>query len=581
MRISFFPTLLPDETLHSQLSRFHLLSGHNDVRTTLDLFYGSHTHLATSLLPSHLDELVSRIPGFLGITQSQLIECATLLPYYRPFISLAQLARYLQLSSGPQAGALKIGMGMAASRLGGANPFRLCTKCVAADVSEAGVAYWHRAHQLPGVYVCARHEQSLMQPDSFFRHRARLSLFLPALALASTACATVPAASSHLIALTRIANLSGDLLASGMRPVHPSQLQALYLNRAERLGWISKGLRLRVPTIVTAVERLAQTLPDDDDFAFMKTAGSQCAQWALQLLRKHRVCIPPLRHLALFLLLEMDWRCLEDWIACPRPQASARAPAPDPDESTGGGETAAEQEALKALARGECTLTEASRRAGLSVTTLGTRARRESIALNLKPKTLTPNRVAELEQSLASGVSLDALAATSGVSLVSLYRLLRARPKLAQQRASLLQVREVAKRRARYLEDARVKGGRRSPDYAWLYRHDRQFLLEALKACPVKRALKPRIDWEERDKQFSLLIEASIDRLLNINPPARLTKTRLSVSTGRAAVVQKSLARLPLTNAALCRYEESLSAFLTRRSIVSSATYGPVFRHLC
>lgn len=565
MRISFFPALLPDETLHSQLSRFHLLSGHNDVRTTLDLFYGSHTHLATSLLPSHLDDLVNRLPGFLGITQSQLLQRATLLPYYRPFISHAQLARCLKLSGGSQAGGLKIGMGMAASRLGGANPFRLCTSCVAVDVSEAGVAYWHRMHQLPGVYVCARHGLRLMQPDSFFRHRARLSLFLPALALASTACAAVPVASSHLTGLGRIADLSVNLLASGMRPVHPARLQALYLDRAERLGWTSKGLRLRIPIIRTAVEQFAPTLPDDDDFAFMRT-GPQCAQWALQLLRKQRVCVPPLRHLALFLLLEMDWRCLEDWIAGPRPRASVSAPAPDPDETAADGGTAAEREALTALARGECTLTEASRRAGLSVTTLGVRAQRESITLNLRPKMLTPERIAELEQSLASGVRLAALAATSGVSQISLYRLLRARPNLAQQRTSLLQVQEVAKRRDRYLKDARVKGGRRSPDYAWLYRHDRQFLLEALKACPVKRALKPRIDWEKRDKQFSLLIEASIDRLLHIKPPARLTKTRLAVATGRAAVVQKSLARLPLTKAALCRYEESLSAFLARRS---------------
>jgi hypothetical protein len=323
--------------------------------------------------------------------------------------------------------------------------------------------------------------------------------------------------------------------------------------------------RLRIPTILTAVERFAQTLPDDDDFAFMKT-GPQNAQWVLQLLRKQRVCIPPLRHLALFLLLEMDWRCLEDWIAGPGPRGSASAPAPDPDGTAAGIGLAAEREALKALTRGECTLTEASRRASLSVTTLGIRARRESITLNLRPKTLTQDRITELEQSLATGVSLDALAATSGISKVSLYRLLKARPKLAQQRAALLQVQEVAKRRARFLEDARVKGGRRSPDYAWLYKHDRQFLLEALEACPVKRALKPRIDWEERDKQFSLLIEASIDRLLRVNPPARLTKTRLAVATGRAAVVQKSLARLPLTNAALCRYEESLSAFLARRS---------------
>jgi hypothetical protein len=295
----------------------------------------------------------------------------------------------------------------------------------------------------------------------------------------------------------------------------------------------------------------------------MMGSGGTCAQWVLQLLRKQRVCIPPLRHLALLILLDSDWKSLQYSLMSP---AKAAPEVGICEGATYGGEATAQRDALGALVRGECTLTEAGRRAGLSVTTLRTLAQREGIALKLKPKKLTGTRIDALEMALASCISLRALAAASGVSQVSLYRILKARPDLARRRECLLREEEVAMRRARYLEGLEGKVGRRSPDYIWLYRNDREFLLAALKLAPAKTARKRRIDWSERDAQFAKSIENSVHQLLRVAPPARLTKTRLSLATGRQAVVQKSIARLPLTLEALCRHEESVASFLLRKS---------------
>ncbi|GAI24583.1 unnamed protein product, partial [marine sediment metagenome] len=42
-RLHYFPSRLPDETLHSRVSRLHTLSGNLDDRHTLQDLFGSHT----------------------------------------------------------------------------------------------------------------------------------------------------------------------------------------------------------------------------------------------------------------------------------------------------------------------------------------------------------------------------------------------------------------------------------------------------------------------------------------------------------------------------------------------------------
>lgn len=581
MGMHFFPPMLADETLHSLLSRYHLLSGNSDARATLSLFFGSHTHLATSLLPSHLDDMVRLMPPCLGITRERLLEGSTLLPYYRPFIPAGRLARCESLSGGSNAGALKIGMGMVASRVGGENPFRFCRCCVADELRSngIGVAYWHRVHQLPGVHVCPTHQEPLWQPDDVFRHRARASLFLPDLAMASSACAPLPVAAHHHDALIRIAALSADLLSSGVQPVASPQLRDFYLEQAQRLGWTNPRRRLHADLVTAAADRLTSSMPQQGDYAFLSERGDGCPQWALQLLRKQRVCIPPLRHLVLLTLLECRWTSVQTWLSSaasgsPAPSnathATLVAPVTARDRDVGrpreGDETTALTEAMAGLARGQFTLTQASMRAGLSVTTVRILAEREGIALKLKPKKLTATMTSILVTALTTSNPLPAIAAAHGVSQVSLYRVLKARPDLSLQRGHLLREEEATTRRARYMRDVQVQSGRKSSDYMWLYRNDQAFLSAAARHVPTTMATKSRVDWTERDTHFAKVIEESVEKLLRVEPPARLTKTRLALATGRQAVVQKSIERLPLTREAMCRHEEPVAAFLVRRS---------------
>lgn len=59
-RLPFFPVLLPDESLHSLISRYHRLSGNPEERHTLHDAFGTHLLVATANLPSHLPTFAPR-----------------------------------------------------------------------------------------------------------------------------------------------------------------------------------------------------------------------------------------------------------------------------------------------------------------------------------------------------------------------------------------------------------------------------------------------------------------------------------------------------------------------------------------
>src|SRR3546814_673783 len=120
------------------------MSGNLHDRYSLQDLFGSHTFAPTSNLPSHLLALCARLPEQMACSPDELLEEATLFPYFRPFLTAGQANACRQAMFGVNAGELKISMGMVASRIGGNNIFRYCQSCMRDDELNYGIAYWHR-----------------------------------------------------------------------------------------------------------------------------------------------------------------------------------------------------------------------------------------------------------------------------------------------------------------------------------------------------------------------------------------------------------------------------------------------------
>lgn len=157
VQLAFFPASLPDETIFSRISRYHVLSGHRNCLTTYSKLFRRRPFALGEVAPARLAVLVSRIPnapaGFLG----QLLRANTLLPLVMPFLTErgADAQEYAYLLS------LARGFLTPKNQRGDAD-MRICPECIRVDQRRHGCGYWHRSHQLPGVTVCWRHGTHLL-----------------------------------------------------------------------------------------------------------------------------------------------------------------------------------------------------------------------------------------------------------------------------------------------------------------------------------------------------------------------------------------------------------------------------------
>lgn len=153
---------LPDETLFSLASRHHVLACNPlDSDTCLQLF--GHAHSRTKHdIPFHLDVFVANTHGKLG-TVDEIILRHTLLPFYFPLTSREHVEAAVLAVRRTIRGSLKYPLGMLLNRFSASHPLKACALCIEEDVRQFQVAYWHRVHQYPGVWMCPTHDSRLHQ----------------------------------------------------------------------------------------------------------------------------------------------------------------------------------------------------------------------------------------------------------------------------------------------------------------------------------------------------------------------------------------------------------------------------------
>ncbi len=239
-------------------------------------------------------------------------------------------------------------------------------------------------------------------------------------------------------------------------------------------------------------------------------------------------------------------------------------------------------ERLKNLARAldNCvTLTDAAKQAGVSVTTAAVQAQALGLSFSHRPKKLDSHLRRWAEELLRSGKLVDEVARSTGLSSVSVYRVLRANPQLKTSLARSKKDEQIEARRKVWLEAAQVhpEASRKQlrdmapAAYAYLYRWDRAWL----STHSTERKLP---SWSSSTRalrappgaQDELL--ARLKNLATVNAmelPPRLTPTRLLKAAGRANSGQANqTAQLQETLDALT---ETLRMFVRRRLSASAA----------
>jgi hypothetical protein len=163
LMLSFFPTPYPDELLYSIITRHHIRSGNKSFRQTLlELLEYSSQQFCNLDLPNNLLHLVKHLPLGSVYSVESFINEHTLYPFYKNFLTSSELwlleDRMRKKLNGSIFSLAKI---PSSSEHGSQQFLKFCPACLEQDIETYGEAYWHRTHQVPGMFVCLKHPIAL------------------------------------------------------------------------------------------------------------------------------------------------------------------------------------------------------------------------------------------------------------------------------------------------------------------------------------------------------------------------------------------------------------------------------------
>jgi predicted RNA-binding Zn-ribbon protein involved in translation (DUF1610 family) len=174
--MTFFPTPYPDEILYSVFARYHEKSPNfNGSETAGDLF--SVKRIVCSLeFPTLLANLVHNMPLNSPFDVDSLIVEHTLFPYYTVFLSLEnrEIIRQYMWHGDVEIYNKITGI---TNPLAENKFLRFCPRCNEEDFERYGELYWHRVHQIRGIYICPYHKipiynSSVLLEDNKYKYVA-------------------------------------------------------------------------------------------------------------------------------------------------------------------------------------------------------------------------------------------------------------------------------------------------------------------------------------------------------------------------------------------------------------------------
>lgn len=173
----YFPKPYPDELLYSIIARYCIQSGNiNTIYSTEDIFGVENRNLAISPeLPGNIDLLVSNLPESTKLTSDSFIYNSTLFPYIAAFLPEDRAREVYNIMRAGQTSVIYNKAGLVSGSIKSNRMFRFCPKCVDEDTKKYGEAYWHRSHQVTGVYMCAIHKESIYDSHIPYRGNYRMN----------------------------------------------------------------------------------------------------------------------------------------------------------------------------------------------------------------------------------------------------------------------------------------------------------------------------------------------------------------------------------------------------------------------
>ena len=507
---------LPDELLFSLCSRIHRLSGNWLSSSTCKLLFGHANQGCAHDFPSRIDAFVARSGNAFGRPDEIILE-HTILPFFLRTRNAADQANAISAMRGNGIGTLKYSLGILTSRFRANFPLKACLQCMQQDRNNHLVAYWHVVHQLPGVWVCLKHNSLIHESTLKSTGVGRFQWFLPAESTVrnpvvgpdnSLSATTWMQLASFATAAESFARLGNDYFFDSGR------LRQAYMRGLSERGLLN-GERLRRDEIGGSYASFVAPFRSIREFSSLPSNANDAIVQISRLLYPPRSGTHPVRHLLAMLWVFGSWE--KFWLAY---EAVANPPRensydrPSIIVATQVAEDERRVHLVKLIQDEKLNSSAAAKRVGVSVTTAIVWAAQAGLAPAQRPKVLKEPKHKKLVALLRKGTEKQEIADSLGISVTSVTRVMRSVPGL---QAAWHDVRH---ERARTLNrNLWLRALKKNPQagsktirliepgaFAWLYRNDRAWLSDLavdLKARMPAKSNNSKIDWASRDDELS------------------------------------------------------------------------------
>ncbi|WP_163528059.1 TnsD family Tn7-like transposition protein [Halobacillus ihumii] len=569
--LSFFPTLYDDELLYSGLARYHVRSCNFSPKTTMKDLFGSASTIAVPDLLTHLEKLYEQVQHFRGPTINEWIQEHTFFHYYTEFAKKQVKEQvYNAMATGNKPGAIHMMTGMMASNISEPSYFRFCPHCVGKDIECYGETFWHLSHQLPGVLVCLKHETLLQDSNVPFRGPNKHKYIAATKENCGSTVNTSVFNNQTMSHLKQIAKDSIQLAKTDFS-FNWQGIQQAYHYLLQKHGYATvKG---------TVDQReLAEQFKHYYGEELLKALQSAVdadhpSCWLKAITRKHRKAFHPIRHL---LLIHFFGETVSTFY-----QYASRVYQPFGEAPYPCLNAAASHYLKPVISNVKITIcTDTRRPVGTFTCSCGFCYSRRG------PDQADQNRYKIGRIKQFGSVWKEKLHRLVHVEKLSYYAVAK------QLKVDIGTVKKYANQRSRHdpikivdssslLPEKRAKWLRLQQQYStlsitelrkvdqalytWLYRHDQQWLDRHSPRQKSKPSENYRVDWPKRDQEVLKEVQTAVQQLHSIRKPIHINIGRIGKQTGRLALLERHLEKMPETKAYLKQVVETREQFQMRR----------------
>ncbi|MBY0025613.1 TnsD family transposase [Priestia aryabhattai] len=580
-----FPKPYPDELLYSILSRYHYRVGNISPKHTTEEIYGKRTVRSVCDLPSHLQILEDRINNPY-LKSDYFIDFHTLFPYYGAFLLPEQRQLTRELLKGTYGSRIHTTSGISASNIKVKGFFMHCEMCCEEDMNRFGEMYWHRTHQLPGVYICHKHNVVLHETSIPIKSKNQHEYIIANSETVFTNIKYKKVDESQKEPLFILARMTHELLQSSYEQQGSNYLRNEYKKRLMNIQLCSpNGYVHRIELYQSFKSFYSEELLEK----LQSPINQSESNWLSMIFRNHRKSFHPIRHLLVMMFFEEElgnfykrelpykpfgqgpWYCLN--VTCTnyllpvikdikitrcydtrKPVGtftcscgfiySRRGPDMSKEDKYKIGRVkdfgAVWKENLLKLIRKGGTLRGIAKQLHCDPKTV----KRQAALLRI-PFSWEGESLEEASDKLSvknSNCNLPLLLIEEKRNeWVSLQK--------SNPRYSITQLRRIR------------------PDlYMYIYRHDYEWLQKNSLNVRVKSVVNNRVSWPERDEELLKLVHNALESWdKDLDKPIRITATGIGRKINKLAVLQKKQDKLPKTISYINSVAESIEDFQLRR----------------